>query len=118
MTITAITSSEGGHCHLGTSSTGTAMIACVGGKKGLAPPKCTCLTGGVMTVNFTATTNPGPSFNGKYWTCYGIVGSSTDITSMTPVPYHIPSFLNSEAPDLPICTKGQTSTTAKPCLSA
>ena len=111
MTITAITSSEGGRCTLVGGD-----IACVGGKKGLAPPKCTCLSGGEMTVNFTATGN-APTFNGQFWTYYGIVGSHTDITSMTPVPYHIPSFLSSQAPDLPLCAKGEKSTSAKPCTT-
>src|SRR5207344_1647945 len=58
MVITAITSSEGGRCSL-TDNT----ISCVGGKDGIAPPKCTCLHGGIMTVNFTATGNL-PKFNG------------------------------------------------------
>ena len=40
-----------------------------------------------MTVNFTATGNGQDSR--PELTYYGIVGSSTDITSVTPVPYHI-----------------------------
>jgi hypothetical protein len=109
MTITAITSTSGGRCALVSGH-----IACKGGEKGIAPPKCTCLAGGVMVVNFTATGNE-PTFNGQYWTYYGIVGSYTQITSMTPVPYHIPSFLPTTAADLPLCKKGQTSTAANPC---
>src|SRR5205807_716064 len=76
MTITAITSTEGGRCSLQAGN-----ISCVGGKKGIAPPKCTCLAGGKLTVNFTASGN-GPVFNGQYWTYYGVVGSWTHITSM------------------------------------
>ena len=101
MTITAITSSEGGRCTLVSGG-----ISCVGGKKGIAPPKCTCLAGGAMTVNFTATGN-APTFNGQFWTYYGIVGSHTDITSMTPVPYHIPSFLSSQAAGPPAVRQGR-----------
>ncbi len=111
MTITAVTSTEGGHCHLA-----GADISCVGGKKGIAPPKCTCEVGGVMTVNFTATGN-GPTFNGRTWTYYGIVGSSTDITSVTPVPYHIPSFISPFTPDVPLCATGQKTTAAHPCAT-
>jgi hypothetical protein len=109
MTITAITSTEGGRCAIVSGH-----IACRGGQKGIAPPKCTCMAGGSMLVNFTATGNE-PTFNGQYWTYYGIVGSYTQITSMTPVPYHIPSFLPTTVADLPLCKKGQTSTAAHPC---
>jgi hypothetical protein len=109
MTITAITSTEGGHCSLVSGN-----ISCRGGKDGIAPPKCTCLSGGSMLVNFTATGNE-PVFNGQYWTYFGIVGSYTQITSMTPVPYHIPSFLPTTTADLPLCKKGQTSTPSNPC---
>ena len=111
MTITAITSSEGGICNL-TNNT----ISCVGGKNGIAPPVCTCLHGGIMTVNFTATGNL-PHFNGSWWTYYGMVGGYLKITSMTPVPYHIPSFLAPQQ-DIPLCSKGQTSTQATPCATA
>jgi hypothetical protein len=68
-----------------------------------------------MTVNFLATSTSPPTFNGKFWTYYGIVGGHTDITSMTPVPYHIPSFQQGSSPDLSLCTKGQTSSAAHPC---
>jgi len=91
------------------------MISCVGGQKGIAPPKCTCLTGGRLLVNFVATTDRAPTFNGKYWTYYGIVGAYTKITSMTPVPYHIPSDLSHQGADLPLCKKGQKSTKVHPC---
>jgi hypothetical protein len=109
MTITAITSSEGGRCALINNA-----ISCTGGKKGIAPPICTCLAGGSMLVNFIAT-GMEPTFDGEYWTSYWNIGSSTQITSMTPVPYHIPSVLYLVGADLPLCAKGQTSTKAKPC---
>jgi hypothetical protein len=119
MTITRITSTEGGHCALVPNPVpggGSPMISCVGGKKGIAPPKCTCLTGGEMLVNFTATNDHAPSFNGTYWTYYGIVGAYTKITAMTPVPYHIPSVVPSnQGEDLPLCKKGQVSTKRNPC---
>jgi hypothetical protein len=122
MTITRITSTEGGHCALVPNPVpggGSPMISCVGGKKGIAPPKCTCLTGGEMLVNFIATSDHAPTFNGKYWTYYGVVGSYTKITAMTPVPYHIPSVLPSNpGADLPLCKKGQVSTRQNPCLKA
>jgi hypothetical protein len=110
MTITAITSSEGGTCTIQSGA-----IACSGGKHGIPPPKCTCLAGGSMTVNFTATGN-SPIYNGQYWTYFGVVGSWTHITSMTPVPYHIPSFLTPGV-DLPVCKPGQTSTGLSPCTN-
>ena len=118
LTITAITSTEGGHCSLVPNPVpggGSPMISCIGGSKGIAPPKCTCLTGGEMLVNFLATNDHPPMFNGKYWTYYGIVGAYTAITAMTPVPYHIPSVLSNRGSDLPLCKKGQTSTKTNPC---
>jgi hypothetical protein len=118
LTITAITSSSGGRCTLAPNPVpggGTPMISCVGGQKGIAPPKCTCLSGGKLLVNFTATSDHPPMFNGQYWTYYGIVGAYTSITAMTPVPYHIPSVLPNQGADLPLCKQGQTSTRAHPC---
>jgi hypothetical protein len=112
MTITAVTSSEGGRCHLANG-----MIGCTGAKKGIAPPICTCRTGGKMTVTFRASGN-GPTWNGQWWTYYGVVGGYTQITSMTPVPYYIPSFLSPSAleADVPLCAKGQVATKTKPCV--
>jgi hypothetical protein len=111
MTITAVTSSEGGRCRLANGN-----IVCTGAKKGLAPPICTCRTGGKLMVNFKATGN-GPTWNGQWWTYYGVVGGYTQITSVTPVPYHIPSYLPPYV-DLPLCAKGQAPTKAKPCVPA
>jgi hypothetical protein len=107
MTITAVTSSEGGKCKLVGGS-----IQCNGK---VAPPDCTCLPGGDLTVNFTAR-GLEPTFANGYWTYYGIVGASLQIQQMTPVPYHIPSAVPKLGQDLPLCKKGQTSTKARPCL--
>jgi hypothetical protein len=94
MTITQITGSHGGRCSLvpnPAASTDTQMIACSGAGTGIKPPTCLCSAGGGLLVNFNATTTNPPSYNDHYWTHYGIVGSYTTITSMTPVPYAIPS---------------------------
>ena len=115
MTVTAITSTSGGRCYIN----GSGAISCTASGKGIQPPKCTCLAGGELVINFTATGNE-PVFNGQYWTYYGIVGDWTHITSMTPVPYHIPSFLTPGV-DLPVCgTKAHpsnTSTNLDPCTT-
>jgi hypothetical protein len=94
LVITRITSSHGGRCSLvpnPAASTDTQMIACSGAATGIKPPTCLCSAGGTLLVNFNATTTNPPTYNGQYWTHYGIVGSYTTITSMTPVPYAIPS---------------------------
>jgi hypothetical protein len=111
LTITAITSSEGGRCHLKAGA-----ISCSGGGKGLTPPQCTCLPGGFLTVNFTAI-GLDPTFSNGTWTHYGMVGAYLVITTVTPVPYHIPSFL-SPGYDLPLCAQDQISTASKPCAVA
>ena len=87
LTVTAITGMTGGSCTLDSGD-----ISCTASGAGLAPPICTCRTGGTMIVDFTAT-GDAPTFNGSWWTYYGLVGSYMQITSMTPVPYHIPSFI-------------------------
>jgi hypothetical protein len=106
LTVTAVTSSEGGRCTLVGGN-----IQCT---SDLAPPPCTCEGGGVMTVNFTAT-GLSPTFQNGYWQTYGIVGSYLEIQSMTPIPYHIPSFQSASNEDLPLCAKGETSTKQHPC---
>jgi hypothetical protein len=106
LTVTAITSTEGGHCSLVGGS-----IKCNGK---ISPPTCTCLPGGDLVVTFQAK-GLEPTYNGQYWTYYGIVGAYLQIQQMTPVPYHIPSFLPTGA-DLPLCKKGQTPTKANPCV--
>jgi hypothetical protein len=106
MTITAVTSSEGGRCTLLNGN-----IECNGK---INPPSCTCQAGGDLTVNFTAT-GLQPTFANGYWTYYGLEGAYLQIEQMTPVPYHIPSVVPYGA-DLPLCTKGHKSTKAAPCV--
>ena len=106
LTVTAVTSSEGGRCSLVGGN-----IQCTAD---LAPPPCTCEGGGTMTVNFTAT-GLNPTYANGYWTYYGIVGSYLEIQTMTPIPYHIPSYQSASSEDLPVCAKGQTSTKQHPC---
>jgi hypothetical protein len=106
LTITAVTSSEGARCSLQNGD-----IYCSGK---ITPPQCTCQPGGFMTVNFTATGDT-PTYANGYWTYYGIVGGYLHIQTVTPVPYHIPSFSSSPFQDLPLCKGGQTSTKSKPC---
>ena len=110
-TVTAVTSTEGGHCALSNGN-----ISCTGGGRGVAPPACTCEAGAQMTVNFTAS-GDNPTFANGSWTYYGIVGAYLQITSMTPVPYHIPSFLSNPAQDLPLCKAGHISSPASPCAT-
>jgi hypothetical protein len=107
LTVTAVTSSEGGKCQLVGGS-----IQCNGK---VAPPSCTCLPGGDLTVIFTAK-GLDPTFANGYWTYYGIFGAYLQIQQMTPVPYHIPSAIPKLGQDLPLCKKGQKSTKARPCL--
>lgn len=106
LTITAVTSSEGGKCSLSSGN-----IVCNGN---IRPPACTCLAGGDLTVNFTAT-GLEPTFANGYYTYYGMVGAFLQITEMTPVPYHIPSSLNLVS-DLPLCKKGHKTTKLNPCV--
>ena len=106
LTITAVTSSEGGKCTLLGGS-----IECTGK---VAPPKCTCLAGGSLTVNFSAK-GLEPTFADGYWTYYGFLGAHLQIQQMTPVPYHIPSAFPTFT-DVPLCKKGEKSTKARPCV--
>ena len=108
LTVTSVTSVEGGKCSLVSGD-----IQCSGD---LAAPTCTCSAGGSLIVNFTAS-GLAPTFANGYWTYYGIVGSYLQIETMTPVPYHIPSFQSGATEDLPLCKKGQKSTAASPCVA-
>ncbi len=118
--LEAVTGSSAGHCVL---TPDKEAISCVG--LSLRPPKCTCQPGGSFTVNFIAKPDykwlnslpEGPKAELK--TQYAIFQNSmTQLGDMTPVPYHIPSFIGPEQSeeDLPICAKGQASTSATPCV--
>jgi hypothetical protein len=98
ITVTSITSSHGGSCHIANNS-----IICTASKKGIAPPSCTCRAGGALEVNFTATGN-GPTFNGRWWTYYGFT-NTTDVNQMTKVPGHVPSYVPT-GPAPPPCDPG------------
>jgi hypothetical protein len=110
MTITKITKVSTGHCNLAAGD-----ISCVAKLK---PPICTCRPGGSMTVDFKATGRDPTTQDGHPLTL-GVIGSFLRIEKMTPVPYHIPSWIGGVPtlqPDLPLCRKGQTSTKAHPCV--
>lgn len=87
MNVTAITATSGGKCTVHERT-----IACVGKIK---PPRCTCLPGGTMTIDFTATARGSTDPKGVRIN-YGDEGSTLAIKSITPVPYHIPSSLNDD----------------------
>lgn len=109
MTITKITGESTGSCKLAND-----VIAC---SATLKPPKCTCRPGGSMTIDFKATGRDPTTQDGHTLTL-GVVGSFLRIQKVTPVPYHIPSWIGGvpkPQPDLPLCKKGQTSTKAHPC---
>jgi hypothetical protein len=97
MTVTAVTSSEGGKCDVSEG-----MIKCRGR---LQPPNCMCVGQGLI-VNFTATGREPTWMNG-YWIHYGVVGG-LQITGTTPV--HVQRFS-----DAPLCKTGQKSTLTHPC---
>ena len=81
-TITAVTKTTGGSCALA-----SAKISCHGS---IGPPACLCAgAGGDLIVDFTITSTPakkvphGPS-------TFGSVGSTFQLTPMTPVPFLVP----------------------------
>jgi hypothetical protein len=109
MTVTKIS-----HTSLGSCKLAAGAISCTAKLK---PPNCTCRVGGSMTVDFTATGRDPTTLDGHPLTL-GVVGSYLRIAKMTPVPYHIPSWLGGVTPkqgELPLCKKGQKSTKAHPC---
>ena len=53
-------------------------------------PDCTQVP---CPVSSETATGDEPVFNGSWWIYHGLVGAYMQITSMTPVPYHIPSFI-------------------------
>ena len=121
MTITKVTGSAPGNCRLLTNVVrtkhdsvpyGIGEISCAG--IALKPPKCTCLVGGSMTIDFTAEV---PRVKKGHTT--SLLYGTLKVENVTPVPYVIPSSL-SEKPsrnaDLPICKRGQRPTAAAPCI--
>jgi hypothetical protein len=100
--ITKVVSSTMGTCTLLDDNT----ISCDNMK--LAPPKCTCQTGGIMKFRF----------DGKPLAANHGIDGGIALHDTTPVPYHIPSYLNSQANvlDLPICQPGQKSSSAHRCV--
>ena len=104
--ITGVTSSSSGSCHVASDTS----LQCIG--LTIKPPACTCEPGGTVTVNFTAT-NIAPT-RGVH---YGTVHSVLRIGDVTPVPYHIPSYKGASSnEDLPLCARGQASTSKSPCV--
>jgi hypothetical protein len=111
--ITVISKVVGGTCSIDNGS-----LECKGK---IAPPICTCLPGGSLTVDFYAT-GPSPAAN-----------MYLALETITPVPWHIPSFLSPLQAlelDLPTCkpatpaspghkaTKAQVSSALHPCQKA
>jgi len=88
-------------------------VRCVG--MAIKPPKCSCLAGGTASVTFLG----HPLVTGKH-IYYGVAESRLVVGDMTLVPYHIPSYRGSgpNTVDLPICAKGQKSSSAHPCVHA
>jgi hypothetical protein len=100
--ITKVVSSTQGLCTLLDDNT----ISCDNLK--IAPPKCTCLSGGLMKFRF----------DGKAVVANHGIDGGIALHDTTPVPYHIPSYLNSQANvvDLPVCAPGQQSTSSHRCV--
>lgn len=110
MKVTKITRVSAGQCKLVAGD-----ISCT---TKLTPPKCTCRPGGSMTIDFSATGRDPTTQDGHTLTL-GVIGSFLRIEKMTPVPYHIPSWIGglpTPTTDLPLCKKGQVSTKAHPCV--
>ena len=92
-------------------SASESSVRCVG--MTIKPPRCSCRPGGTATVTFTG----HPLVTGKH-VYYGVAESRLVVGDLTLVPYHIPSYLGSgpNTVDLPLCAKGQKSTSAQPCV--
>jgi hypothetical protein len=84
LTITALMSSRGNVCEL----TADRNISCRGK---LAPPKCLCdASGGTLTIVFVASGRRRIDVGGRPQEAF-LGGGELRITSMTPIPYLIPS---------------------------
>jgi hypothetical protein len=68
-----------------------------------------------MTVRFVATIGQA-KLKRELGATGGVAGGFLRLGEMTPVPYLIRSYLGPPPVDLPICAKGQESTTARPCV--
>jgi hypothetical protein len=102
----------------------------------LPPPKCSCQSGATVRVNFVAnykatdsraavvSTRLGPHGHfvsqASSTVHFGSVNSWVEIDSMTPAPYKIPSYVGGESnqEDLPLCSRGQLTTSTTPCSRA
>jgi hypothetical protein len=108
MKVTALISTDNGDCKLVHGA-----IAC---KLALRPPTCTCKgDGGTVKLDFTAEFDRRLVRTGATYGAEGFI----NVTSVTPVPYIIPSNPTQEPSanaDLPICKQGQPSTREKPCI--
>ncbi len=105
-----VVNSSSGDCGLSDPNT----ISCTG--LTIHPPKCTCRPGGTLSVEFIAkpTVKEPPGV-----TLAIMQNSRTILGNMTPVPYHIPSYIGQATnADLPLCTTGQQSTKSRPCVHA
>ncbi len=121
VTLLSVGKSSSGHCKL---SIDRNSILCTG--MTIKPPTCTCLPGGSVTVDFTAepdtkwlAATQAKGQKAVLGTTYGIFQNSmTVLGDMTPVPYHIPSYRNSQQNlyDLPLCAKGEPNSAAHPCV--
>jgi hypothetical protein len=106
--ISSVTGSSSGSCHVASATS----LQCTG--LTIKPPKCTCEPGGTVTVSFVAR-----NVTGTRGVHYGTVHSILRIGDVTPVPYHIPSYKGAgKNEDLPICARGQQSTSKSPCVHA
>src|SRR4051812_47198218 len=93
MNVTEVTRTIGGKCELSGE-----IILCKGG--GAIPPSTAESIGSGLLVYFTASGRQ-PTWTGKMWIHYGVVGAVEVQTS--------------KFSDLPLCKKGVTSTKTHPC---
>jgi hypothetical protein len=108
--VTKLVDSDDGACALEGG-----VITC---RLALHPPTCTCKgDGGSVKLDFIGKLDRRLAESGA---SYGAEGS-VNVTSVTPVPYVIPSTPTQDPgpnADLPICKRGQDSTREKPCVSS
>jgi hypothetical protein len=107
LTVTAVTRSSRGTCRVSGE-----MISCT--QLSIPPPKCLCRPGGKVVIDFRAKYQAGDTKTLHY----GVQDSAVWIGAMTLVPYIIPAHegVNPSQADLPLCAKGQQSTSEQPCV--